>query len=60
MYQMYQMEKVEQAGRNIKYMYFLLYCNLCIQFLVRKKLANLFSFASGSQDVTKSNFNQTR
>ena len=36
MYQMY-LEKAEQAGRNIKYMYFLLYCNLCIQFLVGKK-----------------------
>ena len=57
--QMY-LEKVEQAGRNIKYMYFLLYCNLCIQFLVGKKLANPFSFASGSQDVTKSSLNQTR
>ena len=36
MYQMY-LEKVEQAGRNVKYMYFLLYCNLYIQFLVGKK-----------------------
>ena len=37
-----------------------LYCNLCIQFLIEKKLADPFSFASGSQDVTQSNLNQTK
>ena len=59
MYQMY-LEKVEHAWRNIKYRIFSYTATCAYNFWWGKKLANPFSFASGSQYVTKSSLNQTR